>query len=378
MKNFVVLTNGYPSESNKYSNGFVHSRVLGYKKRGVDGIVIVLNKKTNLINSYEYEGVTVFECHYSNVKEIIPEYIEKIFIHFVDEEMIKTLRELKRKLKIYIWIHGTEALSWKRRTYNLGFNIFDLLRFLKYMYFNRKQMKFMKKLIKDTQIDKHFIFVSKWMKEILEKDTDTVIDKNFDIIPNPIDSEVFDYQKKTEDLRLKILSIRPYSSKKYANDITVKVIKKLMKKPFFNELEINIYGAGRLFKKTNASLKKYQNINLNETFLSQKDISKLHKKNGILLIPTRQDAQGVSMCEGISSGLVPITSNNSAIPEFVESNFGYVCNNIEEYVSAIEEMYYSSDVYLKKSSEGFKFIQEKCGDNVFDKELLITGVKKDG
>lgn len=37
-----------------------------------------------------------------------------------------------------------------------------------------------------------------------------------------------------------------------------------------------------------------------------------------MLIPTRADTQGVSEDEGMSCGVVPITNNIAAVPEFVD------------------------------------------------------------
>ena len=78
-----------------------------------------------------------------------------------------------------------------------------------------------------------------------------------------------------------------------------------------------------------------------------------------MLIPTRQDAQGVSMCEAMSSGLVPVTSNNTAIPEYVN-----------ELKDAIQEMYYSPDIFLKKSKKASQHINKICSpQKVITKEL---------
>jgi glycosyltransferase involved in cell wall biosynthesis len=42
----------------------------------------------------------------------------------------------------------------------------------------------------------------------------------------------------------------------------------------------------------------------------------------VFLTPTRMDSQGVSRDEAMSSGLVPITTSVTAIPEFVDSESG--------------------------------------------------------
>ena len=95
-----------------------------------------------------------------------------------------------------------------------------------------------------------------------------------------------------------------------------------------------------------------------------------------MLIPTRQDAQGVSMCEAMSSGLVPVTSNNTAIPEYVNNECGYLANNVDELASAITEMYYNEKVFLAKSKKAHDFIFEKCSPKkVMTEELNLINKK---
>lgn len=89
-----------------------------------------------------------------------------------------------------------------------------------------------------------------------------------------------------------------------------------------------------------------------------------------MLIPTRQDAQGVSMCEAMSSGLVPLTSNNTAIPEYVYDDCGYLTNNYHELAAAIEELYYDSNLFLEKSKNASKNISELCSPKVVIKKEL--------
>jgi hypothetical protein len=70
-----------------------------------------------------------------------------------------------------------------------------------------------------------------------------------------------------------------------------------------------------------------KNVIIKGTFLDQKSIKALHDQNGVFLAISRQDAQGVSMCEAMSSGLAIISSNNTAIPEFIPDYQGGLLSN---------------------------------------------------
>ena len=78
------------------------------------------------------------------------------------------------------------------------------------------------------------------------------------------------------------------------------------------------------------------------------------------------------MCEAMMSGLVPVTSNNTAIPEYVNDKCGYVTNNYMELASAIKDMYYNENKFLQKSKKANKYIKDKCSiKKVLNKEIKI-------
>lgn len=375
MNDFILITNGYPSNNKLYNNAFIHRRVINYLEKDYKGFVIVIRPEHKTLKKYVFDNVVVYEGNIRNVSKLLLDNLQaKIFIHFVDIYMMKAIREVNQNYEIFIWIHGTEALSWKRRLFNLRFNFKSILSFIKYIYFNTKQMKFMRELILNQELNIKYIFVSNWMKDILQRDTNTIIkESSYEIIPNVIDDKLFYNHEKTEGQRLRVLSIRPYSSRKYANDISVKVILKLSAKGYFDELTFDFYGDGYLFNKTLKPLKKFKNVNIYKKFVNHSELVKLHSENGIILAPTRQDAQGVSMCEAIASGLVPIVSNNTAIPEFVTKDFGFLCDDIDDFVKAFDSLYKDSFGFVKRSKLGSEFMLNKCGTHIINDELKVIG-----
>ena len=198
----------------------------------------------------------------------------------------------------------------------------------------------------------HFIFVSQYFaNEIFEDNHISLPAEKYSIIHNCIDTELFQYHSKNSEQRKKLLSIRPYASNKYANDLTVKCILELSKEPFFRELEFRIMGSGDQFDNITAPLKKYKNVILEKRFLRQDEISDLHKDYGIFLTPTRMDAQGVSRDEAMSSGLVPITNAVTAIPEFVDDSCGILApaEDYKAMAEGIKKLYYDKDLFESMS-----------------------------
>lgn len=271
---------------------------------------------------------------------------------------------------VIIWVHGIEALGWYRRLFNFK----NVKQFGRYILWNTKQMFNFRKLISYSN-NSHkvfFVFVSNWMKRITQTDSLKRI-SNFYLVANPIDTNIFRYSEKTVENRKKILLIRSFDSKKYANDIAIDAILKLSQKDIFQELTFEIYGKGKYFEPLTQKIKDFPNVKLHNCFLENKDIPEVHKGFGIFLCPTRQDAQGVSMCEAMSSGLVPISSRNTAIPEFLENGVtGFMTKSAQEVADRIEYLYLQPEQFLKLSQAASKQIQTLAGHTVImDREMEI-------
>lgn len=356
---YILITNQYPKEADLYKNAFIHRRIKNYYlyRPYLNLKVFVINPNKVKKNEYMFDGVLVQEGNEKMLKEtIMKENPDKLLLHFINRQMMDVINQVNYKKPVLIWIHGAEALGWYRRLFN-----FNLRGFYKYVLSNTRQLINFRSFIKKNNKILHFIFVSEWMKKVFETDARVKVD-SYSIIPNIIDKKLFDYSEKSIDLRKKILLIRPFSSKKYANDIAMDSILKLSKWRNFSELEFIIVGSGKDYYKLTDCLKEFPNIKLINNFVKQDEMSSLHKESGIFLCPTRQDAQGVSMCEAMSSGLVPITSDNTAIPEFVENNkTGFLTKNSNEIANAIIKVYEKPQLFSEISSNASNYIEMKCG-----------------
>ncbi|HCM89459.1 MULTISPECIES: glycosyltransferase family 4 protein [Vagococcus] len=362
--NILVLTQQYPSKENLYRNGFVHTRIKKYLELDdtLNFRVYVLSNNKEIMH-YKYDEIDVTVGNEKELlKYLLEEKINHIFIHFLLKSMVPILLDERiSKIKKTVWVHGYEALSWKRRLFNF-FNrhiIFDII-------YNEKQLRSLKNYV-SRENNTDFVFVSNWMKKIAEEDVKIEF-KNSNIIPNGIDTDFYTYSNK-KGKQKNILLIRPFNSRKYATDIALEAIRLLSKEKNFSEFKITIIGEGKYLKKDIKGLENYDNVKIISKFLNKNEIKMYHEKNGIFLCPTRQDAQGVSMCEAMSSGLVPVTSNNTAIPEFVDEQEGYLCNTPEELKDAIIDL--QNDKIIEKASVNSRLkIEKKCNlNNISNQEL---------
>lgn len=124
-------------------------------------------------------------------------------------------------------------------------------------------------------------------------------------------------------------------------------------------------------EETLESISKFKNVNIHKGFLNHRQIKEVHDNNGFVLMPTRQDAQGVLMCEAICSGLVPIVSNITAIPEFVNEDYGYLCNETNNFVNAIKELYFNPDIFINKSIKTQELSYRLGEKSVLNEELNL-------
>src|SRR5690606_28264318 len=313
----LLLTNHYPSYDDLYRNGFVHSRVKAYAERGVTVDVFRL-RKDEPISWHEFQHVDVTTGSGQALRRMLASgRYRHVLVHFLEPDMWEILEDFIAKIKVTVWVHGAEIHPWYRRK----FNIETPVQLEKAKAQSDLRIAFWKRLLRSMPINLHIVFVSRsFAKEVMEDLGFNLTEDQYSVIHNPIDTELFSYVEKDPEQRKKILSIRPFATRQYANDISVKCILELSKKEFFQELEFTIIGDGALFDDTLAPLRGFPNVRIERRFVTQTEIAALHKAHGLFMCPTRWDSQGVSRDEAMASGVVPLTTAVAAIPEFVDES----------------------------------------------------------
>ncbi|MBX9867015.1 MAG: glycosyltransferase [Burkholderiales bacterium] len=369
----LVLTKQYPAYDDLYRYGFLHSRIRAYKKAGINVDVFRISDEVG--NPYrEFEdidvvsgGATLLDATLRNGQ------YTHVLVHLIDENMWSILKKYANLLRITIWVHGAEIQVWQRREFE--FELMNKEEIIRQKKLSDKRVKLWKEIFSQENKNLHFIFVSQYFADESIKDIGVTLDKSFySVIHNFIDNNIFKYYPKNVEDRLKLLSIRPFASRKYANDITIKAIELLSTKKFFNELTFTIIGDGDLFDNTVAPIKSCSNVNLIKSFMNHQQITQVHSQHGIFITPTRMDAQGVSRDEAMSSGLVAITTNNTAIPEFVDNNCGVVVQseNPQAIADAIEYLYNNPEQFLELSKAGAQRVNQQSGfEQTIAKEIFL-------
>lgn len=320
----LVLTNHYPSYGDLYKNGFVHSRVKAYREYG-KAVDVFRFRQDQPLSWHEFQDVDVITGSQNALENMLSTgRYRHVLVHFLAPDMWSVLETFIDNIKVTVWVHGAEIHPWYRRKYNIQTKAQENAA----KAASDKRMVFWRGLLRPMHPNLKLVFVSKYFAGEVMEDLGFELPKDqYQVIHNPINTDLFNYVKKPVEQRKKILSIRPFTSRQYANDLTVAAILELSKKPYFNELEFRIIGDGPLFDEIVEPIKEFPNVILEKRFVAQPEVAQLHKEHGVFLCPTRWDSQGVSRDEAMASGLAVVTTNTAAIPEFTDENSAILANN---------------------------------------------------
>jgi spore maturation protein CgeB/glycosyltransferase involved in cell wall biosynthesis/SAM-dependent methyltransferase len=357
---YLLVTNRYPSDGDLYRNGFVHRRVLEYIRHG-ERIDVFRLGGSDKLGYHEFDGVDVTTGGTSALDALLRSNdYRAILVHFLDPRMWQSIAPWLGKRKVLIWAHGAEIQAWHRRAAH--FATPAALAAAQAEGEPRKQ--FWRGVARDLPKGSKVIFVSRHFADEVLADLELALplDRQ-EVIHNVIDTSLFAYRPKIAEQRKRILSIRPYTSRIYANDLAVAAILALSDRPYFSELEFRLVGDGPLFEETVAPLRGLPNVRLDRRFFTQHEIAALHAEYGVFLCPTRGDTQGVSRDEAMSSGLVPVTTVAGAIPEFVDADCGVLAGADDALglAAGLAKLYEDPALFLRLSAQAAARVRRQSG-----------------
>lgn len=368
----LVITNRYPSSDDLYKNGFVHTRVRRYIQAGVPTEVFVLDEGTSL-RFREFEGVSVITGNSETLETLLDQGKHRsISIHFVTESMWAAVCQLEHRPNVAIWAHGADIQSWSRR----AFLYEDSAAIEAAKTASESRMSLWRRIFAEAPANVNVIFVSDWLQRTALEDLGIDSAERTVVIHNPINTTRFRYAKKPVAQRFRILSIRPYASSVYANDLTVEAILLLAADSRFSEMEFRLVGDGPLFDELTKPLKEFANVILDKRFLTQDEISEMHREYGVFLCPSRMDTQGVSRDEAMASGLVPVTTSVAAIPEFADDGCAELVSpeSPAELAAALLRIVESSRNFKRKSRAAADRVRRQSDASlVIPQELAVLG-----
>jgi len=341
---------------------------MSYAENGVRTDVFRFRRRQAL-QAAEFKGVDVLTGDGEALERMLSSgRYRNLLVHFLDANMWPYIQPHVDRVNVVVWVHGAEIQPWWRRDFYRA----EAERALAKVRSDTR-LEFWRGLLDAVPPQLKFVFVSHYFAEEVMEDLERRIPEDrYTIIHNPIDTRLFSYEKKPVEQRRKVLSIRPYTSPKYANDLSERAVQLLSERPWFRELEFRMIGDGPLFEETLRPLFKYPNVHVERRFLTQEEIALLHKDYGIFLTPTRMDSHGVSRDEAMSSGLVPVTNAVAAVPEFVDETCGILAppEDAQALADGIAELYEKPEKFASMSKAAAERVRKQsASDIVIRKEL---------
>lgn len=372
-KDVLVITPDYPSTHNLYLCAFAHSRNREYVKAGLNIQVMSVNRYNWYQCSYEQDGVPVLNGRYIDLKKLLSRHQYKVIVvHFVDEYLYPIFDGYIQDERLIFICHGPETLFRYLPNPCRPYFTKELPAVDKSSCFDKKETYARKYAQKDNV---EWVFVSEWLRDFSEKMLDTKF-KNVHVIYNTINEELFPYRRKTADDRKKILVLRKFDNiGQHSIDQVVKAILILSRRDFFRNLTFEVYGDGNYYETLTEPLQQFPNVHLHKTFIPNDQIHKIHAENGILLIPSRHDTQGVAMGEAASSGLVPVGSDVTCVGFFMNNAVNHTLTDPEDpnaLADVIERLYRNPEEYLQISERLSEETRERCcRKNTIMKEVAL-------
>lgn len=375
---YAVVTNHYPEPDNLYANMFVHSRVKAYIRSGLNiRVFVVKRQRPGEMKRYTYQGGDVFVGNSDEVsvqlRSVLP---KKILVHFAGKIIVDMLEKACPQIPKIVWFHGADVYpAYHRMSCAKNFRVLAGC-CMDQIY----QVSSIERLLSDEKTV--LVPVSQTLKTDIQEDYGVKLeDCRCKVIHNYIDMENFEYQPKKPEQRFKVMFVKSFSSGIYAGDICAAVVHELSKRSCFKKIEFTLLGQGPLFYPCMASLAKFDNVKIHRVFVDSKKLCQLYQENGILLMPTRHDTQGVSRDEAMACGMVPVTNAIAAVPEFVDEDCGVLVapEDVVGIADAIERLVSDPDRFLTMSRNAAQKVRALSGyDHTLQREIDLIAEETEG
>lgn len=365
----LVVSRSYPASGDLYRYPFVHRRVRAYQAAGHDVAVFRPTGATEA-GTHWFDGVQCTSGGGVELDALAARFRPDVLaVHGLGPAMWPAVEPLAREMPMAAWLHGSEISGFLRRKSSLDHQPAETVDAAV-----ATVSDFWRGVLGETTRERRLVFPSRTAVEYAEEGL-ALDAADYAVIPNPIDTDLFDHVPKRPEQRFDILVVRPFDSRAYGNDLAVAAIRTLQATfGDFDRLRFTICGDGPLFEETLAPLQGLSNVTVRRGFLTQEAIAAEHKRNGIFLVPTRLDTHGVSRDEAMSSGLVPVTNGIAPIGEFVDDSCAAIAapDDADGLAAGIASLIGDPDAFLAKSEAAARRIRSSRGnDCVIPEEIAV-------
>ncbi|RSL29770.1 glycosyltransferase [Salibacterium salarium] len=160
----------------------------------------------------------------------------------------------------------------------------------------------------------------------------------FQVTNKGIEIEDFHYQYKQINKEVNFLFVGSDFHRK-GLDIALKTIYKLKESDSNYSFFLRVVGENSELESTFIPIIEEYNLENNVEFLgrrSKNEIKQYHNDSHFSLLPSREEAFGVSVIEALASGTTAICSNTGGIPSIIEHNEDGILVEVEDTLGLVE------------------------------------------
>jgi glycosyltransferase involved in cell wall biosynthesis len=344
VKRIAIVSSRYPTGDQPYNHMFVHARARQYARVGMNVNAFVPSATSS---TYQIDGIPVYREPSREIARKLESY-DLVAVHLLHLKPDRALsgEPVFDALKSgaapsLLFLHGVEVqpLRFRRREDIALLNPLSIGRWLYHDFWRLPRFARIIEGLMTGPTRFGVVVPSRWFQSEAERGIGFSLGDVVSVIPNGIDTERFAYIDPKVGNNSRVLSIRPlYRGGKYAVDLALRTFQ-----GWDCGLTLSLYGAGPDADWVQQQVRglKPRNVDLRIGFLRPDDIPAVHSEHAIYLGVTRLDAQGVSMCEAMASGLPVVSFAIDAVPEFVEHGVsGYLADpfdleQVRDYLSRL-------------------------------------------
>ncbi len=347
----LLISNMYPSEHSPHLGAFVKNARDSLIDNGYQVKLCVLDRTSSSkfakLKNYSYLCFKIFWL------TLISRY-DYLYVHYASHCYFPVkLANIFRRKKVIIHVHGGDvkrlsganALFFKIKEYIVKFALYD-----------------------STKI----IFPSEAYLDYTTKEFNIFPGKCYVSASGGVDIECFTYKPRTGGGHLKILFAgRLIKSKRV--DIAISAVDEFAKR-VHKKVSLSIVGNGpelKALKEQAISSSQYLDIIFHEA-VGQSKLAQMYHQHDFLIYPSESESLGLVPLEAMASGVIPVLSDIPAFKEFiVNGENGFLCNNLNDYINALVELY-SLSVQEREiiRKNAFSIVKSNYTKEMAEKSLL--------
>lgn len=360
----LLICNHYPDAgARRHAGGeFVRTRARAYRAAGLRVTVVEVNRDNHRVTTTVVDDIVCLRLNRAGFErdgERLLAACADVAVHAPTPWLVDWLSRHCAGERLSCWFHGAEVRDYRRLAGN--YTPVELQQAEARLERTRaERVRVARQLF--TNPPNALVFVSDYLRTIAEIDSGQRC-AHAEVIPNPIDCEFYAGPPKPASQRHRVLLIRSFATNNYGADIAIAAILDLLRSGRAPELFFTVRGFGRRFTELTAPLREFERVDIREGVLDRVQMRELYRTHGVMLAPSRHDTQGVTTCEAMAAGLVPVTHRVAAIPEFVRADCGELVWSPQprDFAAGILRAVADGEQFSRRSLAARAAMQRQCG-----------------